>query len=113
MRDHPVIENCERTGWPDGKEPEYPHCPVCEERECGDVFVGRDDEVLGCEACVTRQPSDDVMAFRKAGREYPVCPVCGAECEDAYVDRDGEILGCDECVTKRNAWDRCECFGQD
>jgi len=23
MRDHPIIENLERTGFPDGKEPEY------------------------------------------------------------------------------------------
>lgn len=26
--DHPVIRNMEATGYPDGKEPDYPHCPV-------------------------------------------------------------------------------------
>lgn len=27
--DHPVIRNMKATGYPDGKEPQYPHCPVC------------------------------------------------------------------------------------
>lgn len=31
--DHPVIRNLEATGYPDGKEPDYPHCPFCGE-EC-------------------------------------------------------------------------------
>lgn len=31
--DDPVIQNMERTGYPDGKEPRYPRCPCCGE-EC-------------------------------------------------------------------------------
>ena len=27
--DHPVIRNMEATGYPDGKYPKYPRCPVC------------------------------------------------------------------------------------
>ena len=29
LPDHPVIRNLEMTGYPDGQEPEYPHCPLC------------------------------------------------------------------------------------
>lgn len=28
LPDHPVIQNMERTGYPDGKEPIFPICPV-------------------------------------------------------------------------------------
>jgi hypothetical protein len=33
MRDHPVVENLEQTGFPDGKLPLRLYCPVCGE-EC-------------------------------------------------------------------------------
>lgn len=59
MRDHPVIENCERTGYPDGKEPEYPICPMCG-RECEDIFFSADAEILGCDECVTSKTAWDV-----------------------------------------------------
>ena len=26
LPDHPMIRNLEMTGYPDGQEPEYPHC---------------------------------------------------------------------------------------
>ncbi len=52
MRDHPVIENMERTGYPDGKEPTYPHCPVCGE-ECETIYADRFGEVFGCDVCTT------------------------------------------------------------
>ena len=29
LPDHPVVQNMERTGYPDGKEPQFPHCPIC------------------------------------------------------------------------------------
>lgn len=28
LPDHPVVQNMERTGYPDGKEPQFPHCPI-------------------------------------------------------------------------------------
>ena len=31
MRNHPIIENLERTGYPNGKEPKFPICSVCGE----------------------------------------------------------------------------------
>lgn len=52
MRDHPVIENCERTGWPDGKEPTYPLCPVCGE-ECETIYRNRAGEIFGCDGCIS------------------------------------------------------------
>lgn len=49
--DHPIITNMERTGWPDGKEPEYPHCPVCG-GECHTIYKDKDDCVVGCDSCI-------------------------------------------------------------
>ena len=43
LPDHPVIQNMERTGYPDGKEPTFPICPVCGE-ECEEIFL----QVLRC-----------------------------------------------------------------
>lgn len=52
MRDHPIIENCERTGYPDGKEPKYPHCPICG-KECEFIYRSvRTLELFGCDVCV-------------------------------------------------------------
>lgn len=50
--DHPVIRNCERTGWPDGKDPEYPVCPVCGEET--DTFYKSEEtgEIVGCDKCI-------------------------------------------------------------
>lgn len=52
MRDSPIIENCERTGYPNGKEPEYPICPICAE-ECDTLYANRSGEVFACNNCVS------------------------------------------------------------
>lgn len=49
--EHPIIQNMERTGYPDGREPQYPHCPICGS-ECNTVYLNDDMEVIGCEECV-------------------------------------------------------------
>lgn len=53
--DDPVIRNMERTGFPDGKEPKQPVCPVCGS-EC-EYFYREDftDNILGCENCITQE----------------------------------------------------------
>ena len=43
--DHPVIRNMERTGYPEGKEPTYPHCPVCGE-ECDTIYKDKEHDTL-------------------------------------------------------------------
>ena len=48
LPDHPVIQNMERTGYPDGKEPTFPICPVCGE-ECEEIFR---DNIVGCDICI-------------------------------------------------------------
>ena len=50
--DHPVIQNCERTGYPDGKDPVYPICPVC---GCASDTFYKDKygDLFGCDECVT------------------------------------------------------------
>lgn len=50
--DHPVIRNMERTGYPDGKEPAYPICPICGE-ECETIYRNKYLDVVGCEECVS------------------------------------------------------------
>lgn len=50
--DHPIIRNCERTGYPDVKAPEHPVCPVCGE-ECSDVYSTRHGDIVGCDVCLT------------------------------------------------------------
>lgn len=51
VRDHPIIENLERTGYPDGKEPTYPRCPICGE-ECETIYKSKDYEIVGCDCCI-------------------------------------------------------------
>ena len=50
--DDPVIRNMERTGFPDGKEPQQPICPVCGE-VCETVYreFGT-DKIIGCNECI-------------------------------------------------------------
>lgn len=49
--DHPIIHNCERTGWPDGSEPSYPRCPICGD-ECSTIYKDRSGEIVGCDECL-------------------------------------------------------------
>ncbi|MBT9167940.1 MAG: hypothetical protein DDT20_00868 [Firmicutes bacterium] len=51
LPDHPVIRNMERTGYPDGKEPKQPICPICS-RKADTFYVGERGDILGCEECV-------------------------------------------------------------
>ena len=51
IMDHPVISNMERTGTPDGKKEQYPHCPACGE-ECETVYKDRFGAYSGCDVCV-------------------------------------------------------------
>lgn len=50
--DHPVIAAMERTGHPDGREPEPLCCTICG-GECELIFRRKaDHEILGCDLCV-------------------------------------------------------------
>lgn len=52
--DHPVIRNMEQTGYPDGKEPEIPICPMCGQ-EADDIYRNTDNgEIVGCDNCIER-----------------------------------------------------------
>ncbi len=59
--DHPVIRNMERTGYPDGKEPRYPVCPVCGE-ECETLYIDCSGKVFGCDECITTVDAWDIKA---------------------------------------------------
>ena len=52
LPDHPVIRNMEATGFPDGKEPDYPRCPMCG-KETDNVYVINDTgDIIGCPECI-------------------------------------------------------------
>lgn len=85
--DHPAIANALRSGWPSGKEPAVPTCPVCHE-ETYETYSD-EDKIVGCPNCV----SEDF-------KEFDVCPVCGARGpEHTYRNRKRAVVGCCECVT--------------
>lgn len=50
--DHPVINNMERTGSPDGRDPEEPRCPVCG-AAAETFFLDRAGQIVGCGCCLT------------------------------------------------------------
>lgn len=52
LPDHPVIRNMERTGYPDGKEPEGPRCPICGS-ECETIYRNGGHEIVGCDECIS------------------------------------------------------------
>lgn len=58
---NPAITNYLRTGWPGGKEPPVPVCPVCGE-ECLKVYrLGKFGRILGCDECLTEQRAWDAQ----------------------------------------------------
>lgn len=61
LPDHPIIQNMERTGTPDGKKPSYPVCPNCHQT-CERVYKDKGGDILGCDNCVTEMDAYDVPA---------------------------------------------------
>lgn len=59
--DHPIIENMERTGFADGKEPEYPHCPICG-AECETIYKLKGADIVGCDICIVSADAWEVQA---------------------------------------------------
>lgn len=113
--DHPVIANLMRTGYPDGKSPEYPHCPVCGAKEISEAYVQYINGVVGCDECCDMVFPEDINPqhegfFPDADGWYQ-CPVCGQRAEMVAIKRDTkEIVGCDNCILRPDAWERSECF---
>ena len=58
--DCPVIANMERTGYPNGKEPQYPQCPVCG-AESDTFYADRYGDVMGCDDCVEKRDAWEHM----------------------------------------------------
>ena len=66
--EHPAVRNMERTGYADGKEPDYPICPICEE-PCDVVYINRYREIVGCDNCIEEHKAwDEPECF--PGEEY-------------------------------------------
>ena len=60
--DNPTIRNMELTGYPDGKEPAYPICPMCSE-ETDTFYVSADNEIVGCDNCVGVRDAWEMTAY--------------------------------------------------
>jgi len=63
----PIIRNMERTGYPDGKEPSFPRCPVCGE-ETDTFYKNNDGDIVGCDNCISTVDAWDETANER-GRE--------------------------------------------
>lgn len=92
--ENPIIRNCERTGYPDGKSPKYPICPICGD-ECDTVYKNQLNDIVGCDNCIERTSNDEGETCGSCGQENP---------EDIYC-KDSQIIGCSECLTEHDAWD--------
>ena len=56
--DHPVIQNMERTGYPSGREPPQPFCPICG-AEVDTVYTDGVN-VLGCPECIAEKDAWEI-----------------------------------------------------
>ena len=63
MRDHPIVENMERTGYPTHRKgPELvPICPVCHQ-QCGTIST-HEAYVIGCDNCVNTEDAWDIESI--------------------------------------------------
>ena len=48
------------AGYPSGREPEVPICPVCD-AECDTIYIGHNGDYIGCENCVTTRDAWEVI----------------------------------------------------
>lgn len=68
MLDHPVIRNCELTGYPDGREV-IPICPVCGE-QCETIYKDTWGDIVGCDQCITAFDAVDIMGELEVDNEW-------------------------------------------
>lgn len=59
LPDHPVVQNLERTGYSDGKDPRCPRCPICGE-ECETIHKDRYGAYVGCDVCMETKDAWEV-----------------------------------------------------
>lgn len=58
--DHPVIQNMERTGYPDGGKHLEVICPSCGD-PCHTFYSNRFGNVFACENCVSVEDAEYLM----------------------------------------------------
>ena len=95
--DHPVIRNMERTGYPDGKIPFEPTCPICD-CKCETIYTDSINETLGCDQCIEEDYDDNDL-------DNP-CPICGQHPQFKLYKKNGAIIGCDQCVFADDAYEK-------
>lgn len=59
LPDTPLIRNMMATGYPDGMDPQFPHCPICGEA-CETVYRDERGEIFGCDVCIRESDAWDV-----------------------------------------------------
>ena len=60
LLDHPIIRNCEETGFPDRRKDDEPICPICGD-ECCTIYKNREGEILGCDECISICEAQEVL----------------------------------------------------
>lgn len=68
--EHPAVTNAQRTGFPEGNEPELPHCPVCGV-ECSEIYMNHERDILACDEC--HDPDNDDWEFVESAWEVDDC----------------------------------------
>ena len=69
LPDAPWIREAENLGMPPYDDFDV-YCPVCG-RECEELYLDEDDEVVGCDRCITSVDAYDWEAARRAREEDP------------------------------------------
>lgn len=64
--DPPDIRNTILTGYPDGKAPKMPTCPVCGE-PCHTVYTNIYGEIFACNGCVSVSDATDLLEDEENG----------------------------------------------
>ena len=98
-RDHPIIENLMRTGYPTRETPKSPACPICHER-CNEVYINNRLDIAGCDICVDTKDPDATET----------CEICGKPCDTIYTDDTDNVIGCENCVNIQDAWRHTEIY---
>ena len=57
--EHGAVTRTLESGYPDGKEPKGPRCPVCD-KECETIYFDRDGTNFGCDECIVQQDAGEV-----------------------------------------------------
>lgn len=62
--DHPIVQNLERTGTPDGQDPIDTTCPICS--DYAEKYYLLDGHIVGCNECIDEVDATEYLMNRAA-----------------------------------------------